>query len=91
MAKKSAEAIEFVSSFQLMGSIKKMETFSSKGGGIKFIVETGEKDIARDLIDAEGAVVRVTIEKSTAKISDPLDDDQAGLEFSETSDEGAGD
>lgn len=85
MAKKTASAIEFVSTFQFMGSIKKMETFSSKGGGLKFTVETGDKTTAADIIDAEGAVVRVTIEKSTAKASDPLGEEQGeGLDFDGT-------
>lgn len=87
MAKKTAAAVEFISNFQLMGSIKKMETFSSKGGGLKFIVETGDKNVAGDLIDAEGAVVRVTIEKSTAKIADPLGtEEQEEMKFDEVTD-----
>lgn len=80
---KSATAIEFLSSFSFMGTIEKMETFNSKGGGLKIIVQTGELDKAIDILTAKGNVCQLEVKVSKQKSIEPGDDDpaQEGLDF----------
>ena len=79
--KKSAEAIEFISSFSMMGTIEKMATFNSKGGGLVVTVQTGENDKAVDILAAKGNVLKITVEVSKHKAVESDEEPQEGLDF----------
>lgn len=80
--KMDVKAIEITSTFEFMGSIKKIETFTSKGGGLSIKMETGEVDKAIDLINAQGNALVVTIGVSKTKVdSSGNDDEQDELDF----------
>ena len=80
------QSIQYTSRFQFMGTIEKVETFNSKGGGLTMKVQTGELEKAVELIGAKGKVLRVTVEISTqAAGEDPDDGDQ--LTFDEVGDD----
>lgn len=86
MAKETASAIEFVSSFSMMGTIEKMATFNSKGGGLVVTLQTAENDKAVDILAAKGNVLKITIEVSKHKVIEPGDDPQGeGLDFDDIS------
>ena len=75
MAKKEARAIEFTSEFAMMGTIKKMSTFDTKGGGLLLAVETSEIEKAPDILNAKGNVLEITIRVSKQKSIDAGSDD----------------
>ena len=79
--KKSAEAIEFISSFSMMGTIEKMATFNSKGGGLVVTVQTGEKDKAVDILAAKGNVLKITVQVSKHKAVEEDDEGQGSLDI----------
>ena len=80
MAKKQTTAIEFTSEFDMMATIEKVETFNSKGGGLKLIVQTSEIEKATDILAAKGNVLQITVKVSTQKsIKDNSDAGQLGL------------
>ena len=86
--KKEAKAIEFTQSFVIMGTIEKMETFNSKGGGLKVILQTGENDKAVDILTAKGNVCEITFRVSTQKSIEPDDGSQEGLDFDDIDTDG---
>ncbi len=57
MAKTTATAVEISSRFSFTGTIEKIETFNSKGGGLKLIVQTSESERLLDLFNAKGNVI----------------------------------
>ena len=79
--KKSAEAIEFISSFSMMGTIEKMATFNSKGGGLVVTVQTGENDKAVDILAAKGNVPKITVQVSKHKAVEEDDEGQGSLDI----------
>lgn len=79
--KKSAEAIEFISSFSMMGTIEKMATFNSKGGGLVVTVQTGENDKAVDILAAKGNVLKITVQVSKHKAVEEDDEGQGSLDI----------
>ena len=79
--KKSAEAIEFISSFSMMGTIEKMATFNSKGGGLVITVQTGENDKAVDILAAKGNVLKITVQVSKHKTVEEDDEGQGSLDI----------
>lgn len=87
--KTDVKAIEITSTFEFMGSIKKIETFTSKGGGLSIKMETGEVDKAIDLINAQGNALVVTIGVSKTKVDSAGNDDgQEELGYEEIDPEG---
>lgn len=85
--KESASAIEFVSEYKFMGTIEKLETFNSKGGGLALKVQTSETDKAVDILTSKGNVleftVRVSKQRASTSASDD-DDDQNELDLSDS-------
>jgi len=81
MAVETATAIEFISSFSMMGSIKKFESFDTKGGGIALKMETADLDHLIDISNAKGNVCRITIEVSKQKNVEGGEDDPDQLDF----------
>ena len=75
----SSSAIEFVSKFEMMATIKKMETFDSKGGGLGIKIETAEIEKAMDVLQAKGSACRITVEVSKQKVVEP--EEEAELDF----------
>lgn len=67
MAKEQVSAIEFTSEFDMMATIKKVETFDSKGGGLLIKLETSEVEKVRDILAAKGNVLQITVKVSTQK------------------------
>lgn len=74
MGKKQVTAIEFTSEFDMMGTIEKVETFNSKGGGLKLIIQTSEIEKATDILAAKGNVLQITVKVSTQKSIGKNDD-----------------
>jgi hypothetical protein len=77
----SSSAIEFISNFSMMATIKKMETFDSKGGGLGIKIETSEVEKAIDVLHAKGNVCRITVEVSKARVIEP--EEEAELDFND--------
>jgi hypothetical protein len=69
----------------MMGTIEKMETFNSKGGGLKLIIQTGEMDKAIDILNAKGNICQFSVNVSKQKSVDGGDPDQ--LDFDEIDEE----
>ena len=63
----------------MMGTIKKVTTFASKGGGLSILFETAERDKANDLVMAEGNVLKLTAQVSKHKAVEEDDDRQVLL------------
>lgn len=84
--KESASAIEFVSEYKFMGTIEKLETFNSKGGGLALKVQTSETDKAVDILTSKGNVLEFTVRvsKQRASTSASDDDDQNELDLSDS-------
>jgi hypothetical protein len=92
--KETATAIEFVSEYKFMGTIEKLETFNSKGGGLALKVQTGETDKAVDILTSKGNVLEFTVRVSkqrAASASGDDDDDQGELDLSDSIPEPQGD
>jgi len=71
----AASAIEFKDSFYLIGTIEKMETFNSKGGGLKLVIQTSETDKAVDILNAKGNVCQFHVSVSEHKSVEPTDEE----------------
>ena len=93
MSKTTATAIEFVSEYKFMGTIQKLETFDSKGGGLAIKIQTGETDKAVDILTSKGNVLEFTVRvsKQRASTSASYDDDQEELDLTDSIPEPAGD
>lgn len=91
--KETASAIEFVSEYKFMGTIQKLETFDSKGGGLAIKIQTGETDKAVDILTSKGNVLEFTVRvsKQRASTSASYDDDQEELDLTDSIPEPAGD
>lgn len=85
MAKTTATAIEISTRFSFTGTIQKIETFDSKGGGLKLIIQTGESERLLDLFNAKGNVIvfDAGVSKTKANAGSNDDDDQAELDLSD--------
>jgi hypothetical protein len=59
------------------GSIKKVETFSSKGGGIKVHIESSDLSHIMELAEAQDMACEIIVQVSAHKITDG-DDPEAG-------------
>lgn len=90
--KETASAIEFVSEYKFMGTIEKLETFNSKGGGLALKVQTGETEKAVDILTSKGNVLEFTVRvsKQKASSSEP-DEDEGKLDLSDSIPEPQGD
>lgn len=74
MAKTTTTAIEISSTFSFTGTIQKIETFDSKGGGLKLIIQTSESERLLDLFNAKGNVIVFDAGVSTQKSIGKNDD-----------------
>jgi hypothetical protein len=85
MAKTTATAIEITSRFSFTGTIEKIETFNSKGGGLKLVVQTAESERLLDLYNAKGNVIvfDAGVSKTKANV-ESSDDDQGELDLSDS-------
>jgi len=61
-------SIEYSHEFSLVGTIKKVSTFASKGGGLTVTIETGDKSKANDVVFAEGMACNVIVQVSAVKV-----------------------
>lgn len=78
MANTTATAIEISSRFSFTGTIEKIETFNSKGGGLKLIVQTSESERLLDLFNAKGNVIVFDAGVSKTRANAGSDDDGQG-------------
>jgi len=84
MAHKTATAIEITSRFSFTGTIEKIETFNSKGGGLKLIIQTGEADKLLDIYNAKGNVIVFDCGVSNTKTIGSDDEDAGQLDLSDS-------
>jgi hypothetical protein len=82
--KETASAIEFVSEYKFMGTIEKLETFNSKGGGLALKVQTGETEKAVDILTSKGNVLEFTVRVSKMKASSSESDDDGQLPLTDS-------
>jgi hypothetical protein len=80
-------SVQITEEFEVMGTIKKTTTFASKGGGVIFQVEIGEKALAQKIINAEGAVCRFKIGVSAMRSGDEDHGDELGFDDLDGEDE----
>ncbi len=85
MAKTTATAIEISTRFSFTGTIEKIETFNSKGGGLKLIIQTAEAERIIDLLNAKGNVIvfDAGVSKTKANAESYSDEDQAELDLTD--------
>jgi hypothetical protein len=82
MSKQTATAVEISTRFAFTGTIEKIETFNSKGGGLKLVIQTSESDRLLDLYNAKGNVIvfDAGVSKTKANQIDGDDPDQLELD-----------
>ena len=74
-------SIEYSKQFQFVGTIKKVATFASKGGGLMVELETGEKSIASDVVNAQGMACNIIVQVSAVRVgSGSVGEDQPDLD-----------
>ena len=92
MDKTTATAVEISTRFSFTGTIEKIETFNSKGGGLKLHIQTSEAERIIDLLNAKGNVIVFDAGVSKTKANAGSDDnDQEELYLTDSIPEPAGD
>jgi hypothetical protein len=74
-------SIEYSKQFQFVGTIKKVATFASKGGGLMVELETGDKNIASEVVNAQGMACNFVVQVSAVRVgSGSVGEDQPELD-----------